>query len=265
MKRILKGIKNSVKKFYLRLTQVYYILVGFKVECNICHFKANKFNSDSWHLHNVCPYCGSDIRHRLVWASLTLLNDFHFDKIIKGKKVLHFAPEDFLSKPIKENAAVYKTADFLTENYSYNTLDYIIDISDMQEIKNESFNCVIAFDVLTHVPDCIGGIKEVFRVLNLGGYCIFTVPQKDDLTTTFEDLSITDSNERTKAFGGPDHLRIFGSDFTDTLKNCGFEVTAVDESFFKKETAEKYVLFPEVLSTHPFATNYRKVFFGKKV
>ena len=51
----------------------------------------------------------------------------------------------------------------------------------MKLLKNDFFDCVIACDVLEHVPKHISGIREVNRILKKGGYCIFTVPQKDNL------------------------------------------------------------------------------------
>jgi SAM-dependent methyltransferase len=204
------------------------------------------------------------VRQRLLVASFQLLDDFHFDKIIRDKKVLHFAPEASVGTLIKGIAKDYKTADFFAEGYSYDDIDYNLDISNMEAIEDESFNCVIACDVLEHVPHHIKGMKEVHRILTKGGYCIFTVPQKDNLKETFEDPTITDKKQREEVFGQFDHLRIYGDDFKSLLQDCGFTVTAVTEQFFDPKTVKKFVLFPPVLSKHPLATNYRKVFFGKK-
>jgi SAM-dependent methyltransferase len=187
------------------------------------------------------------------------------EKLIRGKRVLHFAPEGILTNLIKDQASTYETADFLTEGYAYDRIDHNIDISDMKEIGSGSFDCVIACDVLEHVPDHMKGIREMHRILADGGYCVLTVPQKDNLAITYEDLSITDPKEREKVFGQFDHLRIYGNDFVDMLEQSGFKVTVVNEGDFDMDLARKYVLFPPVLSTHPLATNYRKVFFGRKV
>lgn len=224
------------------------------MKCNICNYKTNKFNSDNWHLYNICPNCGLDIRHRLLVASLQLLDDFHYDKIIKNKKILHFSPERNIVDLFKNIAKEYETTNFPT-----------IDMSNMYSIENESFDCVIACDVLEHVENDIEAIKEVYRILSYGGYCIFTVPQKDNLKITFEDKSIIDPIERELNFSQCDHLRMYGDDFIDILKNNGFEVTAVNENFFDKEIAKEFVLYPLILSDKPLATNYRKVFFGRKI
>lgn len=264
MKKILSPLKGILKKSYLNLLRIYFKIAGSKVECNICHYKANRFSSDIWHLYCNCPYCGSSVRLRLLWASLTSLENFSFDKIINNKSVLHFAPEEAISKKLREKTKLYKTADFFAQGYSYHNIDYNLDISDMKTIHNNSFDCVIACDVLEHVHNHIEAIKEVHRILRNGGFCIFTVPQKDNLTITYEDASITDPEERKKAFGQSDHLRIYGNDFADILKEYGFDVVAVNESYFRKDDIEKFVLFPPILSNHPLATNYRKVFFGQK-
>ena len=264
LKRIINKLIRIGKLQLFKLQQIYFYIAGSKVECNICHFRAKRFNSDSWHLYCNCAYCGSGVRQRLLMASFTNLDKFNFQSIISNKKVLHFAPEKALSKIIQSNAGEYKTADFLAEGYKYDKIDYNIDISSMRTIPNESFDCVIACDVLEHVRNHLGGIKEVHRVLKNGGYCIFTVPQKDNLKITLEDLTITDKNERERVFGQFDHMRIYGEDFVSMLEDAGFETTAVNESYFKKSLVERNVLFPPVLSKHPLATNYRKIFFGKK-
>lgn len=264
MRETLRSIKQTVKGSYYQASQVYYNLTGNEVECNICHYKANQLNSDVWHLYCICPNCSSTVRHRLLVAALQQLDEFSFGKLIDGKNVLHFAPEKKLAQLIRGRAGAYKTADFFTEGYSYKNIDFNLDISAMTIIPDGAYDCVIACDVLEHVPNHLAAINEVYRVLKRGGYCILTVPQKDNLAVTIEDLSVTDPKKREEVFGQYDHLRIYGDDFTNMLTASGFSVTAVDEHFFAKETVQEFVLFPPVLSENPLATNYRKVFFGRK-
>lgn len=260
LKRLLRG---GPRRLVFYASQGYFSVFGSRVECNICHYKANRLASDDWHLYCTCPHCRSEVRHRLLFAALTL-GDFHLDRIIRQKRVLHFAPEVRMSKRIREAAGRYQTADLLAEGYRYENIDFHLDISKMTPIADGSIDCVIACDVLEHVPRDIEAMHEIHRVLSRGGWCILTVPQKDRLPSTFEDPRITDPAERTRIFGQSDHLRIYGDDFPEVLKDCGFEVTAVDEHYFDERTVRRNVLFPPVLSDHPLATNHRKIFFGRK-
>jgi SAM-dependent methyltransferase len=264
IKKDLKLMFNFFKQLYYNIHQYYFIKKGFKVQCNICNYKANKLNSDTWHLYCHCPICSSGVRHRLLMASFLFSDNFNFEKIIKNKTIMHFAPELYLSKIIQNQAKSYKTADFLTDSYSYHNIDYNIDISNMPLIKDNSFDCIIALDVLEHVVNYKNALSEVYRVLKNNGCCIFTVPQKDNLKETYEDFSILNKFDRIKSFGQFDHLRIFGSDFLLSLQEVGFKVSSVDENSFNKDIIFKNVLFPPILSKHPLATNYRKVYFGEK-
>ena len=51
-------------------------------------------------------------------------------------------------------------------------------MSNMPEMKGDSFDVVIAFDVLEHVPDYQKALEEVHRILSSRGFAIFTVPRK---------------------------------------------------------------------------------------
>ncbi len=215
--------------------------------------------SNSWHNHINCPRCLSGIRQRLFFAALQNIENLSFDRIIHSKNILHFAPEEIISSNIRNKVAHYASADFLRQN-----CDFKVDMSNMPEIKNESFDIVIAFDVLEHVPDYQKALEEVHRVLSSKGFGIFTAPQKDNLLVTYEDPTIVTPEGRTEHFGQWDHLRIFGDDFSRTIESKGFSVTAVDASMFSEDIQRRHVLFPPMLSKHPLATNIRKVFFCQK-
>lgn len=265
MENIFVRINRRLKKeISLLSNKIIYSILPAKVECNICHYKTDKFQSDGWHLYSICPNCLSSVRHRLLFGSLFQLKTGKMEHTIKNKDVLHFAPEGFIQKIFVGITTKYKTADFFAEGYDYSKIDFCLDISDMTDIKDESYDCIIACDVLEHVSNDIGAIKEAYRILRKGGYCIFTFPQKDNLKITYEDLSVVNPNERIKHFGQLDHLRIYGDDFINKMEENGFEVNTVDASQFDKEARERFVLAPPVLSENPLATNYRKIFYGLK-
>jgi SAM-dependent methyltransferase len=229
------------------------------VECNVCGWGGRHFASDSWHQHATCPKCGASIRHRLFIGALRHLPPLSLSRLIQDQRVLHFAPEARIRRLLKGAAREYATADYLRPD-----CDYRLDISQMPQVSDGAYDVVIAFDVLEHVPDYRLALQEVNRVLAPNGFAIFTVPQKDDLSVTFEDPAILTPEQRERHYGQWDHLRIFGDDFSSVVAEQRFTVTCVDERMFPEEIRRRYVLFPPVLSHHPLATNHRKVFFCQK-
>ena len=135
----------------------------------------------------------------------------------------------------------------------------------MSNIKNSTFDVLIIFDVLEHVGSFSKALKEIHRVLTKNGYAILTVPQKDGLEISIEGDATLSPEEKTNRFGQWDHLRLFGSDFKSILKNNKFDVIEISEKNFSSEIVKKFALKPLTKSSHPLATNERKIFFCKKV
>ena len=86
-------------------------------------------------------------------------------------------------------------------------------------------------------------MKELYRVLKKGGTGIFQVPLNMSNKQTYEDFTITDPKERNKAFGQYDHVRVYGMDFFERLKNVGFKVEKCEyTSKLSEEEKIKYCL-----------------------
>ena len=81
--------------------------------CNLCGWRGWEFGSDSWHPHTICPKCKSQVRHRLMIACYSLLAEWSFDRLFKGRRVLHFAPEQEVRHLVEHLASQYVTTDFL--------------------------------------------------------------------------------------------------------------------------------------------------------
>jgi hypothetical protein len=63
--------------------------------------------------------------------------------------------------------------------------------------------------------------------------------------TTYEDPAITSPLGRMVAFGQQDHVRIYGSDLPDRLRDAGFEVSdRTAGELFDRETLERAELDP---------------------
>ena len=69
----------------------------------------------------------------------------------------------------------------------------------------------------------MGAIREMARVLKPGGMAIVQVPYRESVPTD-EDPDAS-PEERIRRFGQIDHIRYYGSDFNDRLRNNGFAVS----------------------------------------
>jgi hypothetical protein len=99
---------NFVRRIRRKLSQT----LGRR-RCNLCGWHGWEFGSDSWHSHTICPKCKSHVRHRLMIACYSLLPEWSFDRLFKGRRVLHFAPERQVRHLVEQLASQYITADFL--------------------------------------------------------------------------------------------------------------------------------------------------------
>lgn len=230
-----------------------------RLQCNLCGWSGRRFFSDGWHDGTRCPRCGSQVRHRLLFAMLQRDEGALFKALFAGKRVLHFAPEPPLARAAGRLAAKVVTADLFADG-----MDLRLDLSAMDSVPEGAFDLLIACDVLEHVPDDTRALREIRRVLAPGGTALLTVPQKDGLATTYEDPAVTTDEGRERAYGISNHHRIYGDDFPQVLARAGFAVQVFDHSAFPAETCGRHVLHPPVLSRHPSATNHRRIFLARK-
>jgi ubiquinone/menaquinone biosynthesis C-methylase UbiE len=136
----------------------------------------------------------------------------------RPKRILHVAPERCFERELKRHfGSNYITAD-LKDSRAMVKMD-IMDI----KYKDDFFDVIYCSHVLEHVPDDGKAIREFYRVLKSTGWAILLVPITAE--RTFEDSSIVDPNERLLLYGREDHLRRYGPDYAERLREAGFIVT----------------------------------------
>jgi SAM-dependent methyltransferase len=162
----------------------------------------------------LCMRCGSLERHRLLWLYLKKKTDL-FDG--KPKKVLHVAPESCLEPKLRQQlGAGYITADLFNPSAMVK-----VDIMDIA-FPDQTFDVIYCSHVLEHVANDRKAMREFHRVLKRDGWAILLVPVLAE--KTFEDPTIIDPEARLQAFGQSDHVRIYGPDYIDRLRDAGFKV-----------------------------------------
>ncbi len=152
--------------------------------------------------------------------------------------MLEFAPTEVLAKKYQSSGNI----DYTSADIEPGRAMVQMSITDIK-YPDESFDCLIAFHVMEHIPDDAKAMSELYRVLKKGGWAILQVPLDINLEKTYEDPSITDPAEREKAYGQNDHVRQYGLDYKDKLVAAGFTVTVDDYvKSFSPEEIEKFGL-----------------------
>ncbi len=164
-----------------------------------------------------CPYCSAVERHRFFWLFVSRRTNL-FDG--KPKRMLHVAPEPAFERRFKELLG----DDYLTADLSNPRAMVKMDVTNIG-CPTETFDVIYCSHVLEHVEDDRKAMRELFRVLKKDGWAILEVPIMAD--RTYEDPTITDPEDRLKVFGQHDHVRRYGPDYVDRLREAGFTVTVI--------------------------------------
>jgi SAM-dependent methyltransferase len=187
------------------------LLRGDARECPCCGGRFRRMSRrrlSGW--GGICPRCRSHPRHRAI-ALLLARGE------LPGSRLLHFAPEPLFDPLFKRLPGIERvTADL------HAPADLRLDISDM-DLPDSSFDLILCSHVLEHVPGDPAAMRGLRRVLADGGLALVLVPYRPAVTT-YEDPSITSPLDRMVAFGQQDHVRIYGNDLPERLREAGFEV-----------------------------------------
>ena len=147
--------------------------------------------------------------------------------------MLHVAPElCFMDRFEKLDELEYITADIESPLAKIK-----MDIHNIPFDEN-IFDVIFCNHVLEHVDDDILAMSEMYRVLKPGGWAILQIPFFHPIPEeTFEDSTITSPKEREKIFGQDDHVRLYGHDYPERIKQAGFKVVE-EKLVFELQSAE---------------------------
>ncbi len=200
--------------------------------------KEKKVIGANYRLNATCPRCFSDDRERLIYLFLRKKREDIFKKKIK---LLHIAPEKQLRKLFMSQPNI----DYISADLNSPLATIKMDITNIEQDDN-IFNLIICNHVLEHITDDLKAMSELFRVLKPGGTAILQVPISYSIPKTDEDYLITDPADREKHYGQSDHVRIYGKDYKDRLKQVGFSVRVYDFiAEIDKNDVHKYALLQD--------------------
>ncbi|MDQ7916098.1 class I SAM-dependent methyltransferase [Mesonia sp. MT50] len=204
---------------------------GKKYQCTICEKSWKRFitlpDDDL-----LCPYCGSRSRTRRLFRVLRKEN------ALQGN-VLHFSPSRSLFRVFKkDNRFSYYSTDFENQFLA----DYQLDITQI-DMADNTFDTIICYHILEHIEEDTKAMKELNRILKPNGKCFIQTPFK--LGEIYEDYSIKNTQERLKAFGQEDHVRVYSENgLIERLQNNGLQTKSLH---FKEDTLPHGLLAESII------------------
>jgi SAM-dependent methyltransferase len=180
-----------------------------------------------------CPSCGVSDRDRLY---ALFISKYLSENNVAKMTMLEIAPSKALSKFIKKTGRInLRTADLYMQE-----VDDKIDITNMQNYANSSFDSFICSHVLEHVADDRKALSELYRILKPGGWGILMVPIILGIDAIDEDPTLKDEGERWRRFGQNDHVRRYSKKgFLDRVEAAGFRVYQYGSEYFGAEVFQK--------------------------
>ena len=216
---------------------------GTKYECPLCGYRSRDL-APIGHDYEVlrrykvvgaarrrggCYRCGAYDRDKLVYLYLRDgLQIFSPEK--KNYRILHIAPSHAIASRLHAHGfAGYVAGDLFTKGYHYP--DYVREMNVLRlPFEDETFDLVLCNHVLEHIEDDRRAMREIYRVMKCGAEAILQVPLSGILEKSLEDPALKSEEERARAFGQRDHVRIYGRDYFERLGEVGFRVEEKDLS-----------------------------------
>lgn len=181
--------------------------------CNICGYEGYFSPAGrGTRIDAKCPRCRSGERYRLfkLWLDRN-------SERLRGKDILHFAPEKSMTLLIKPLAKSYRTADIQPGR-----ADMVMNIEAI-DLPDASLDCVVCSHVLEHVDDK-KALGEIYRVLKPGGTAVIMIPVIEGWAKTYENPVHVSNEDRTLHYGQYDHVRWYGADVRGRILAAGFKL-----------------------------------------
>ncbi len=163
-----------------------------------------------------CPRCNAKARHRRIWLYL----ENHTSIFSRHIRLIEVAPWWSFARRFQAIDDIdYVGIDLKRTGPQVTAVGDLLALP----VQEGTQDVAICIHVLEHIEDDHKAIAELYRVLRPGGMAIVSVPVRLD-QPTFEDASVQDPDDRARLFGERGHVRYYGNNFADRLREPGFEV-----------------------------------------
>jgi SAM-dependent methyltransferase len=215
---VARGLAGALNRRRRRIERLGYRRLarfGNRVRCPVCSWSGLRLapSHKPRRTNRICPECLSSERYRALELYLR-----RNGRAEPGSRLLEVAPIHTVARTAREMGYDYASVDLRNQRAMVH--------GDLCRLPfaSGSFDVVVCFHVLEHIPADRDAVRELARVVGTTGEAIVVVPRDDDRADTFEDPD-ADPADYERLFGQSDHVRIYGRDILERWDLEGVSVT----------------------------------------
>jgi SAM-dependent methyltransferase len=163
-----------------------------------------------------CPVCECFDRERHL---MMYFSELSLWEKIENSDVLHIAAESNFGRIVSSKSKSYVKGDLSPADDSV----VKVDLTETS-FRDGQFDVLIANHVLEHILDDISAMREINRILRVGGIAILQTPYSPLIKESLESPSLRDEPLRNFLFGQEDHVRLYGLDLFERLNDSDLDV-----------------------------------------
>lgn len=220
----------------------------------------------------VNKYMNEDYHTERINLAITILNNEFSEKDRSNTKVLDIASGNgLISKKLKNLGYRVICSDLTVEQLESISFDEIeivkLDVSEKFDFGNETFDAIIAGDIIEHLYDIELFFTECNRILKKGGYLIITTPNLAALQDRINFLfGISPKQIQPCHIYYKLHIRPFTLKLLcETYESFGFNILSKKSNYVTWKHKNKHIIYSKLLANFFPSIGRSLIVCGKKI